>query len=265
MAVSKLSFPEENIPELQKPIQLTSHQTLVYLLRLLNRTGYSVAIVYAVCMLVIKPLLELNYKRRCQFMEYTFSKVTTLYSRIAKRVKHLPTIEQVYNGRIYKDETSSTSDLPNESYSYLQGGWSMDGIKELEMSVNEKNSNDSIDMSVDRLSNSLDNMKRTLEGMKTSEYKKADGYLGGQGFRVKTNASEMQPLLFQIKQLKNYMEMVNADHPRDYFFKRSPLQNLYSNGTNEKERESNYLDSLHREVNECEDLIEQIRMVHIRK
>lgn len=266
--MSTISFPEADIPNSQRPEVITSHRTLVYLIRLLKHTSYSVAVIYLASILLIKPLLSLNYGRRREFMQLAFERMTKLYSRVSKRVKHIPAVEENYNGKIYKDESVGTGDFLVKDYSFVSGNWNTsksDMEHEQQLSVDEDDITSRCLNSSDKLFNSMTNIKRTLEYLRVPEYKKKGTYYSGSSFRNKDESSEMLPLLFQLKQLNNYMEMVNADHPRDYFFRRSPLQNLYADHTGKQRKKGNYLDSIHESVIECQDLIEQVRMVRPRK
>ncbi|QPG77307.1 hypothetical protein FOA43_004715 [Brettanomyces nanus] len=161
-----------------------------------------------------------------------------------------------------ENEMVGTEDVSTQNYSYIPRNWSSELIpKQLGLSSDEEEDyNEAALRSTEKLYNSLERVKKTLGNMSTPEYKKTGSYTGSHGFRENLgNASEMQPLLFQLKQLKNYMEMVSADHPRDYFFKRSPLQGLYKT-PGSMNKDINYIDNLSQEIKECEDLIEQLRM-----
>ncbi|VEU23594.1 DEKNAAC104519 [Brettanomyces naardenensis] len=259
MSLPAISFPEDDASVLRNLPALGRQKTLVYLVKLLRRTGYSVAIITIACILIVKPLLCLNFDRRLDFMKNAFKKATAIYSRASKSIKFIPSVEVKYNGTVYKDEMVTTDDFSVQAYSYIPGNWSNSQIpKELSPSIPEnENYNERGLRATERLSNSLLNMKRTLDNMNTPEYKKSDSYSGVYSFRSSSTTSEMQSLLFQLKQLKNYTEVVNADHPRDYFFKRSPLQGLY---TGLGDKKGNYMDNLEKEIKECHDLIEQIHM-----
>ncbi|KAF6006812.1 hypothetical protein HII13_004894 [Brettanomyces bruxellensis] len=262
--MSAISFPEVDIPNSQKSDIIAGHRTLVYLIRLLKGTSYSVFMIYLTSIFVLRPLLSLKYERRQEFLQFAFERIKKLYSKVSKNVKHIPAVEENYNGRVYKDESVGTGDFLVKDYSFIPGDWSSSKCysgSEQQLSLDEDDLTSRCLNSTDKLFNSMTNMKRTLEYLKVHEYKKKNTYYSGSSFRNKDDSSEMQPLLFQLKQLDNYMGMVNADHPRDYFFRRSPLQNLYADQAGAQRKDGNYLDSIHKGITECQNLIEQVRMV----
>lgn len=249
--VATISFPENVTSALAE----TRHRTLVYLLRLLRLSGYSVLVTYLACLFALKPVFKLNYDRRLEFMRYAYTKMAGIYSQLRAKAKHVPSVEIRYEGKIYKDEMISTDDDGLYQYSYTP--YSTES-KEVRFSVDYEDCNERSLRATDKVCGSLENLKRTLVGMDVAEYKKDDAYVGTHTFRTAADTSEMSPLLFQLKQLKNYMEMVNADHPCQFFFKRSPLQGLYSTSHSRKD---NYIDNLFALVDECKELVEQAKMV----
>ncbi|KAH3660281.1 hypothetical protein OGAPHI_006867 [Ogataea philodendri] len=212
MAVSAIAFPED----VGQAPAIRQHSTLRYLLRLLSVSGYSMAGVYLFVYVVLKPMLKLSFERRRELATHCFHKLESLYGTIVQKVRFVPSVELNYRGILYKDVMCSTGDEPQEEV-----------MRQEPRGVHFDDEIDRVDLKKQYLSTTtvlgshLEGLRDTLKKLKVSSYNTKDTPSTFGGRLSMTDVSEMRPLMFQIKQLKNCVEMVSSDHPREYLFRRS--------------------------------------------
>ncbi|GME87284.1 unnamed protein product [Ambrosiozyma monospora] len=97
--------------------------------------------------------------------------------------------------------------------------------------------------------------------MKVTDYQSPDTFSGSMINRYSgSSTSEMQPLLFQLSQFKNFLEATTSDHPRNYMFKRqiSYLTNGYGAGAYSARRKTlNLVDDLRSSIDEVRTVVSQ--------
>ncbi|ODV85756.1 hypothetical protein CANARDRAFT_27848 [[Candida] arabinofermentans NRRL YB-2248] len=273
-SIPVISFPED-LPPATYSATSKQHQTLRFLIRLLYSSGYTLAGIYLIAILALKPLLNVAYDRRSEFLNHVYTKLSSVYNDLTTKVKYVPSVEINYKGVIYKDSMSSTDDFKNDNdsdeepiytgptYRY-SAALVHEPVKEVRFLDDAKNINynELNSQATMKLTRNLNNLKETLNDLKVSNYNNTKNFTTSStptSFGGRNNdVSEMQPLMFQMKQLKNYIEIVSSDHPRDYIFKRKlNYSNRYIAGEHKK-NSLNLLDDLNDEINELKDAVKSI-------
>ncbi|KAG7921327.1 hypothetical protein KL905_002785 [Ogataea polymorpha] len=243
MAVAAIAFPEDGGPV--SPAR--PHGTLRYVLRLLTLSGYGLATFYVVVLLVVKPMLKLSFERRRDLANHCFGHLRALYGGLVEKVKFVPSVELNYRGVLYKDSMCSTETDEDDvvvQEEHTRGVRFDDEVSRRD--YNELNLSQTV-----ILGQNLDRLKDTLNKIRVSSYHKNSVPSFG-GRLAASDVSEMQPLIFQVKQLKNCVEMVSSDHPREYLFKRSLN---YARGPNRL----NLVDDLRDELADLRKVVQQAR------
>ncbi|KAG7808803.1 hypothetical protein KL921_003885 [Ogataea angusta] len=244
MAVAAIAFPEDAGPV--SPVR--PHGTLRYVLRLLASSGYGLAAFYAVVLLVIKPMLRLSFERRRDLANHCFGHLRALYGNLVDKVKFVPSVELNYRGLLYKDSMCSTETDEDDvvvQEEHTRGVRFDDEVARRD--YNELNLSQTV-----ILGQNLDRLKDTLNKIRVSSYHHKNSVPSFGGRLGASDVSEMQPLIFQVKQLKNCVEMVSTDHPREYLFKRSLS---YARGPNKL----NLVDDLRDELADLRRVVQQAK------
>ncbi|KAI0463312.1 hypothetical protein LJB42_003335 [Komagataella kurtzmanii] len=218
--VQAIAFPE-NLP----PSRLVTPKpaALLYLTRLLYGSGWFLVVVYALALFLIRPMLKLQYERRGSYLNHCLDKLNAMYELVAKRIKFVPEVRVKYGNTVYSDAGMQTDPKKEEvdntfnpflyQQKYQNNGFGRQTIK-FEDEEEKRDRSES-----DRLGGSIQDLKNTLEKLEVSSYKQAGASLSLRGDT--SRMSEMQPLMFQVKQLENYMEGLSSEHPKDSMFKRA--------------------------------------------
>ncbi|GMF07517.1 unnamed protein product [Ambrosiozyma monospora] len=113
-----IAFPEDLPPPTPSSIIPKQHKTLVFLIKLLRGSGYSLIAAYALTIFLIKPLLKLSFDRRLEFSKFVFERLNQVYQKLGKQIKYIPSVIVNYNGVIYKDSAVSTGDSEEDRVFY---------------------------------------------------------------------------------------------------------------------------------------------------
>ncbi|GMG35249.1 unnamed protein product [Ambrosiozyma monospora] len=276
--IPPISFPEDLPPAAPSSIIPKQHKTLVFLIKLLRGSGYSLIAVYVLTTFLIKPLLKLSFDRRLEFSKFVFDRLNQVYQKLGKQIKYIPSVVVNYKGVIYKDSAVSTDDNDEDQVFYhhtevtnvnktisedktvKKGVRFLDEEAQAETIFKQDYKKLSLDAS-DELSVALNKVRRTLLSMKMADYQKQDAFSGSMINRYNgSSISEMQPLLFQLSQFKNYLEVTTSDHPKNYMFKRqiSYLTNGYgAGGYSARSKTLNLVDDLHSSIDEVRTVVSQ--------
>ncbi|CDK29095.1 unnamed protein product [Kuraishia capsulata CBS 1993] len=278
-----LAFPE-NLPE--SALIPPKPRTLIYLIRLLYSTGALLTAFYALAIFVLKPCLERQHSLRHEYLTYLCGGLRGMVSAISSRLDFVPNIAVKYGDRIYSDAYCQTEingdgtilklgqkadeQLQENKASEEENGEHED--QELEQHETDHGSLITRPMGTVRfadeeevreaeateklkkkahVSSSLNNLKNCLDSLTVTAYKRGDSPMSMINHRA--NISEMQPLLFQVKQFQNYLDIMNRDHPRDMFFKRN-----YMLGGNTGKKTNNMIDDIQNQVRELMELTKKL-------
>lgn len=271
-----ISFPEDL--KLNTIISPKKSRTLIFLTELCYSSGYTLLIIFIVAKFLIKPLLKLNYDRRFNYLNHVSKNLNHLYLKISKNLSIIPSISINYNGTIYSDAICSTNEEDN-----ISGGIIYKDSNTSNTEIDSDDNDDENDTDVYRakvtternqvhfedetttqkrlngnifitkpnikINRNLKNLKNTLLNLNISNYDSTNEVAK---FDYNSNISEIRPLLFQLKQFQNYLDLVSQDHPKEFFFKR---RNNYGTYNTYNQRSNNILDDLNTELNDCTKLL----------
>lgn len=271
-----IAFPEDNtLPPLKIPI----HPVIRYIKVLSRTTLLSTLLIYLFAKFILTPVFSTILKSRFEFHNAVYIRLKALHSKLKKSVKNPPIVDVSYNGKKLIDRTISTDDIfieetkqyeeskfkKNDKGSYYPMSFSLDNnIKEVRFSdesvidnvegpiFNELNNE--INYTSKKLGNRLIELKQKLDNLKVPEYTQ----LSTSGFN--NGDIEMNSLLYQIKQLKTYLEVVTSEPPREMLFKK-PLYHIQVGKTdnNNNNYKYNYLDILNDNINEMKRILDSKR------
>ncbi|KAG0681934.1 hypothetical protein C6P40_000165 [Pichia californica] len=264
-----IAFPEEtSLPVLRTP----THPVIRYIKVLSRTTLLTTLVIYLLAKFLLSPALSTILKRRSEFNNTVYTRLKILHKTLKSIVKNPPNANVSYNGKKLVDRTICTDDvIMEETREYEleqfkknnQGKryptqFSIDNIKEVRFadeagsSFKENQTFDDLQkkmsFSSTKLDTNIDNLKSSLNKLKVSEYNQ----LSISGFN--NGDAEMNSLLYQIKQLKTYLEVVTSEHPRDMLFKK-PLYHIKL-GNDDTNYKFNYLDILNDNINEMKRIID---------
>lgn len=275
--VPVIAFPEDNtLP----PLRIPTHPVIRYIKVLSRTTLLSTLLIYLFAKFILTPTFLTILKGRFEFHNAVYIRLKVLHSKLKKCVKNPPIVDVLYNGKKLIDRTIATDDIfieetkqyeenkfkkNNNGLVYSMSFNNLDNNNK-EVKFSDDNSieniqgpifdelNNEINYTSKKLGDRIIELKQKLNNLKVPEYTQ----LSTSGFN--NGDIEMNSLLYQIKQLKTYLEVVTSEPPREMLFKK-PLyhiqvgktDNSNNNGNNYK---YNYLDILNDNINEMKRIID---------
>lgn len=106
--MSQIAFPE-SLPALKRSTQIPP--TLKYITSLLYRSGTGLSILYAILLLVVQPLLEIQFERRNDMATYALDRARQLLRSLGTE---LPTVAVKRGDRLYSDASIQTQEEPDK-------------------------------------------------------------------------------------------------------------------------------------------------------
>ncbi|GMF44316.1 hypothetical protein B5S32_g5800 [[Candida] boidinii] len=274
-----ISFPEDL--KINTVILPKKSKTLIFLTKLFYSSGYTLLIIFIISKFLIKPLIKLNYDRRLNYLNHVFKNLNHLYLKISNNLSIIPSISINYNGTLYSDAICSTNEEDN-----ISGGILYKDSNDSNIEIDSDSDNDDDDNNTDvhrakvtternqvhfeddettiknqknnnifikkpniKINKNLKNLKNTLLKLNISNYDSTNEVAK---FDYNSNISEIRPLLFQLKQFQNYLDLISQDHPKEFFFKR---RNNYGTYNTNNQKSNNILDDLNSEFNDCTKLL----------
>lgn len=100
-----IRFPDE-LPPVTPRVQ--TPPALKFITSLLYKSGTGLSLVYILLILVIQPLLEVQYERRGDYLKHTLKKCRSLLVFLGKQHKRLPTVAVKRGNKLYSDAQCQT-------------------------------------------------------------------------------------------------------------------------------------------------------------
>ncbi|KAH3675104.1 hypothetical protein WICPIJ_009360 [Wickerhamomyces pijperi] len=108
----RIAFPE-SVPPLTKTHYKTP-ATLQYITSLLHKSGTGLSLVYFLLLLIIQPLLEMQYERRINFSEHVLKKARYVLGLLVEKNKGLPSVCYKIGNKLYSDAQVQTDASESE-------------------------------------------------------------------------------------------------------------------------------------------------------
>ena len=270
-----IAFPEESsLPKLKR----VQHPALKFI-KVLSRSTLSITtIILLIFKFFIQPNLQTILNNRFELHNFVYNKLKILHKSLQQRVKNANVMKISYNGKTLIDRNISTDDVIIEEtkqseYEHFkrdtkrrsyQASFTIEkNGKEIETNINNNNSNTDVDMNhntysdinekvnytTSKLVKGIESLRTNLKQLKVTEYNQLSSSSSSLG-NYSSGNSEMNALLFQIKQFRNYLEVVTSEHPREMLFKK-PISHIQVGRRNStKIQKYNYLDILNDNLDE---------------
>ncbi|GMM28685.1 hypothetical protein DAMA08_014010 [Martiniozyma asiatica (nom. inval.)] len=267
--VSAIAFPEDTVLAQRKPSNI--HPLIKHVSLLSRRTLAFVVIVYLLAKLLIQPRLELTLERRFELQNLVFRKIKAFSKRLKGYTGGNVVVNVKYSTQLLTDRIIATDDIILEQERAKREALEQDKSVVIVMNGSgngkgvrfengtkdghdvvplQESLNDKVKDSMGNVLNSVERLRNSLKSVKSSvpSFEKWDGssyhtsHTGGDSC-----SGEMNVLQFQMKQLKNYLEVVTSEHPKEMLFKK-PVSHIEV-GQGAFNEGHNYVDILNQDLN----------------
>lgn len=113
----RIAFPESLPPLTSRHYKTPA--TLKYITSLLYKSGSGISLVYFLLLLIIQPLLEIQYERRLDFSDNVLQKARKILKLLTDKNKDLPSVCYRIGNRLYSDaqvQTEFNSEEESKDY-----------------------------------------------------------------------------------------------------------------------------------------------------
>lgn len=264
-----MSFPEETEGS---RVRIPTHPVVRFVKVLSRSTLLVTFVIFLVVKYVVQPALATTLERRFELQNFAFMRLKGLKKRLDQTVELPPFIKVAYGDVELVDRTTCTDDIKIEEARESQYEFFKKDSKRRSYNVQftdetgaktisskEKSNEDlstftelnsRIDHSQSKLQQKIIDLKSRLAGLNVVEYQK----LSPSGFS--DGDLEMNSLLYQLKQLKNYMEVMTSEHPREMLFKK-PISQIQVGRNRNTSVKFNYLDVIDDKINGLKNMIDE--------